>query len=81
MIRVLLALFGICPHAHVYRERRELHGVQVMHFVCDSCGRAEPVVSREPEEHRFIVEAGAVKPPAVQRLERGHVLTMPRRRS
>lgn len=35
-----------------YRERRPLAGVSVLHFVCDRCGRAWPVMRRTPDEYR-----------------------------
>ena len=48
MIRWLVG----CPHPSMYRERRPLHGVPVMHLVCDRCGHAQPVMRRTAEEHR-----------------------------
>jgi hypothetical protein len=47
----LTLLFG-CPHRTLYRERRELYGLPVMHWVCDDCEYAVPVVTRTAEEYR-----------------------------
>jgi hypothetical protein len=63
-----LSLFGGCTHPQTYRERRELHGVQVLHLVCEDCGHAVPALQRTPEEHRQMVQTGAIKPATVHRL-------------
>ena len=47
-----------CSHTYTYRERRKLHGVQVMHFVCERCGHAAPAVERTAREHRRAVKVG-----------------------
>lgn len=39
-------------HASCYRERRPLAGVPVMHWVCEACGHAWPVMRRTPDEYR-----------------------------
>lgn len=44
-------------HPHTYRERRLLHGVEAMHFVCEACGRATPVMARTPDEYRDAARA------------------------
>lgn len=49
---------GTCTHPYTYRERRKLHGVQVMHFVCETCGYAAPAVERTAREHRRVVKVG-----------------------
>jgi len=59
--RLLRALFG-CRHDYTYSERRDLHGVPVMHRVCWSCGHASPTLRRVPSEHRRAYDVGAVKP-------------------
>jgi len=62
-----------CRHEHTIRERRPLHGVDVLHFVCDACGHAVPAIERTAEEHRHIVEAGAIKPLRLHRAPLGIV--------
>ena len=49
---------GTCTHPYTYRERRKLHGAQVMHFVCERCGHATPAVERTAREHRRAVKVG-----------------------
>jgi hypothetical protein len=69
-----------CSHTHTYRERRKLHGVQVMHFVCERCGHATPAVERSAREHRRVVKVGD-RPTARVVRQPGHVVTMePRER-
>jgi hypothetical protein len=60
-VMAMLSVLGLCRHAHTYRERRRLHGVYVMHFVCDRCGHAQPVVSRTAQEHRAATRVGQVR--------------------
>lgn len=61
MIAALLNFLGLrCTHQHTYRERRELHKVMVLHWVCDDCGHAVPAVARTAKEHERIVKQGAV---------------------
>jgi hypothetical protein len=62
LIRLLHVCIGGCRHQHTYRERRELYGVQILHFVCEDCGHAAPALARTAEEHQQIVQAGALKP-------------------
>jgi hypothetical protein len=45
-----------CRHREVYRERRPLYGISVMHWVCRRCGRAWPVMRRTADEYRVIAE-------------------------
>ncbi|HYN10004.1 MAG TPA: hypothetical protein VES67_21650 [Vicinamibacterales bacterium] len=66
-LRVINACLGGCRHRHTYRERRSLHGTEVMHLVCEDCGYAVPAVNRTAEEHRHVVEEGAIKPATVRR--------------
>lgn len=33
-----------------YRERRLVNGIQVMHWVCDACGHAEPTIDRHTDD-------------------------------
>jgi hypothetical protein len=65
--RFLRFCFGGCRHRDSYRERRPLHGVQVLHFVCADCGHAVPAVPRTAEEHRLVVSAGALRPMTAHR--------------
>lgn len=62
MLRFLLRLFS-CQHVSTYRERRPLHGVAVMHLVCESCGRAVPAMDRTAGEHARALRTGAVRLP------------------
>jgi hypothetical protein len=78
IFRLLQSWF--CRHPHTFRERRPLNGVEVLHFVCDTCGRAVPAIERTAEEHRLIVEAGAVKPMRLHRATAG-VVDLDARRS
>jgi hypothetical protein len=48
-----LRLVG-CRHRHCYRERRELAGVSVLHWICPRCGRAVPIVKRSDAEYRAL---------------------------
>jgi hypothetical protein len=59
---------GGCGHRHTYRERRELHGAQVLHLVCEDCGRAVPAIQRTAREHRLAIKAGAIQPTKVRRV-------------
>jgi len=61
IVEILLRFVpGACSHPHTYRERRKLHGAQVMHFVCDWCGHATPAVDRTAREHRRVVKIGGL---------------------
>ena len=64
-----------CQHHDTYRERRQLHGVDVLHLVCHDCGHAVPAIQRTADEHVAIVRAGAVRmaqaqPANVRRMRR-----------
>lgn len=63
MLTYLVRLFAGCQHDSTYRERRSLHGANVMHLVCNDCGHAVPAVERTAEEHRMMLQAGAVRVP------------------
>jgi hypothetical protein len=71
-MNVILRLFrfclGGCRHSHLYRERRELHGTLVLHWVCEDCSYAVPAIRRTPSEHQRVVRQGAIRPAHVQRL-------------
>ena len=70
MIRGLVRLFRAlvyCGHQAVYRERRPVGGLQVMHWVCPSCSAAWPVVKRTHAEHRRALKVGTVRAPKVVR--------------
>jgi hypothetical protein len=45
----------------MYRERRLLNDVLVLHLVCPDCDHAVPAVQRTADEHAAIVRAGAVQ--------------------
>ena len=79
LIKLLHLCLGGCPHSHSYRERRELHGVQILHLVCEDCGHAVPALDRTAEEHQHVVQAGALKPYKTRRYP-VDVLTMQARR-
>jgi hypothetical protein len=61
IFRAFQFCLGGCRHSHTFRERRQLHGVDVLHLVCHECGHAVPAIQRTAEEHQQIVEAGAIK--------------------
>ena len=56
-----------CSHDATYRERRTLHGAQVMHLVCEDCGHAVPAVERTAGEHARMIRTGAVRMPRAHR--------------
>jgi hypothetical protein len=62
IFRVLQTCLGMCRHTHTIRERRKLHGVDVLHLVCENCGYAVPAIERTAREHQRIVKAGAIRP-------------------
>jgi len=66
-LHTFLTSMGVCAHPQTYRERRDLDGVGVLHFVCEDCGHAVPAVQRTAEEHRRVVETGAIRPATVYR--------------
>lgn len=76
MIRALLHFFGWCSHSHLYRERRKLHGLQVMHWICEDCGHAEPAIGRTAKEHRKAIRVGAVATPKARRITRENLEPM-----
>jgi hypothetical protein len=78
VLRVIRAVFG-CSHPCTYRERRRLHGVQVMHFVCEDCGHATPAVDRTASEHRRVVKVGERR--SVRLLRQSNIETINRRRA
>lgn len=41
-----------------YRERRELAGVPVLHWVCENCGHAWPIVTRSEDGYRDAAQSG-----------------------
>ena len=49
----------------MYRERRDLYGTQVLHWVCEECGHAVPAIQRTPSEHQRAVQEGAIRPALV----------------
>ena len=63
----LRTCLGLCRHTNTIRERRPLHGVNVLHLVCEDCGHAVPALQRTAVEHRQIVAAGAIKPSRAHR--------------
>ena len=56
-----------CSHEATYRERRLLHGAQVMHLVCEDCGHAVPAIDRPAGEHHRMLRTGAVRMPRAHR--------------
>jgi hypothetical protein len=60
ILRLLQICLGGCSHPNTIRERRRLHGVDVLHFVCEDCGHAAPAIERTALEHQRVVEAGAL---------------------
>ena len=68
LLRVLRFCLGGCRHRNLYRERRRLHGAQVLHWVCEDCGHAVPAVPRTAREHRHAVRVGAIRPATVHRM-------------
>jgi len=59
-LRRLLACWPLrCRHRHTYRERQTLHGIQVMHFVCEACGNATPAMERTAKGHKSAVKVSA----------------------
>ena len=75
ILKSLLRLTIGCSHPDMYRERRTLHEVPVLHLVCPDCDYAVPAVQRSPDEHAAIVRAGAVQvmhaqPAVVRRMRR-----------
>lgn len=65
LLRLVLALVWCTHGGDVYRERRPLRrhpSLEVMHWVCGTCGAAWPVVKRSAVEHTQMVEIGALKP-------------------
>jgi hypothetical protein len=68
ILRVLRLLTGGCRHPHLYRERRELHGAHVLHWVCEDCGYAVPAIRRTPSEYQRVAAEGAIRPAHVQRM-------------
>ena len=73
---ILQWLPSTCSHRHTYRERRKLHGVQVMHFVCERCGYATPAVERTAREHRRAVKLGDQATARLVRPQHGQVVEM-----
>ena len=73
---ILQFLPSTCFHSHTYRERRKLHGVMVMHFVCERCGHATPAVERTAREHRRVVKIGDQPTSRVVRPQLGQVVAM-----
>ena len=56
-----------CRHVETYRERRRLAGTEllVMHFICNDCGYARPMMHRTTDEHAEIVARRPVTQHAV----------------
>jgi hypothetical protein len=73
LIRVFLV--G-CRHRSYYRERRPLHGTQVLHLVCEDCGHAVPALQRSANEHRRVVRDGAVRVSTARRRQTASVVAI-----
>jgi len=80
MLTFLARTLTGCSHHATYRERRPLHGVQVMHLVCDDCGHAVPAVDRTAGEHARMLRTGAVRLPRAHRLTTSVVGLVPSHR-
>jgi len=80
MLTFLARTLTGCSHYATYRERRTLHGVQVMHLVCDDCGHAVPAVDRTAGEHARMLRTGAVRLPRAHRLTTSVVGLVPSHR-
>ena len=80
VISSTMRIFGWCQHANTLRERRMLHGVNVLHLVCEDCGHAVPAIQRTASEHQQIVAAGAIKPVHAHRAAAATVVGIERRR-
>jgi hypothetical protein len=80
MLTFLARTLTGCSHHATYRERRTLHGVQVMHLVCEDCGHAVPAVERTAGEHARMLRTGAVRLPRAHRLTTSVVGLVPSHR-
>jgi hypothetical protein len=80
MLTFLARTLTGCSHHATYRERRPLHGVQVMHLVCEDCGHAVPAVERTAGEHARMLRTGAVRLPRAHRLTTSVVALVPSQR-
>ena len=80
MLTFLARTLTGCSHHATYRERRLLHGVQVMHLVCEDCGHAVPAVDRTAGEHARMLRTGAVRMPRAHRLTTSVVGLVPSHR-
>jgi hypothetical protein len=77
MLNGLLRVFLVgCRHRSYYRERRPLHGTQVLHLVCEDCGHAVPAVQRSANEHRRVVRDGAVRTATARRRQPASVVAI-----
>lgn len=63
MLRALLRRMFGCRHRQMYRERRPIGDVLVMHLVCEACGTAVPAMRRSTDDYRWIAaqEAAAAR--------------------
>jgi hypothetical protein len=68
MLTVIARTLTGCSHEATYRERRTLHGAQVMHLVCEDCGHAVPAIERTAGEHARMIRTGAVRMPRAHRM-------------
>jgi hypothetical protein len=80
MLTLLARTLTGCSHDATYRERRLLHGAQVMHLVCEDCGHAVPAIDRTAGEHARMIRTGAVRMPRARRLASTVVSLVPSRR-
>ena len=75
-----MRICGWCQHSNTIRERRALHGVNVLHLVCEDCGHAVPALQRTASEHQQIVAAGAITPMRAHRAAAAAIVGIERRR-
>jgi hypothetical protein len=81
MFGLVRSIFFGCQHADMYRERRRLHGVDVLHFVCATCDHAVPAIARTASEHQRVAAEGAVWTPHAHRPAAATVVAIERRRA
>lgn len=53
---------ALCAHPHRIRERRDTPDApQVLHYVCEACGDAVPVIDRATREQLRALRVGRVR--------------------
>lgn len=82
--------WAVCPCRHMdargdsmmYRERRTVGRVDVLHLVCSRCGHARPVMDRSEKEHRAATMLGAASSTRLRSRQKhpGPAVVLPMRR-